>query len=138
MLNKKVQKERDSPKKLWKLVDEVVAKNEGDKIHNVKDVGDELISDGEQMVNIFNNYFINVSKHQVDNINKPNNYVEQRSLSCQSIFLYSATETEIKYIISQELKPYKAPGFEKITPETLKKKIVQYIGTPLKVIKIVY
>lgn len=110
--------EKDS-KSLWKVVNNYTNSQKEQTPINIIKVGENTITDKNEIANCFNTYFTEVGEKLANDISKPTTSVVTRNIIENSIFFHATDETEVANIIG-ELKANKAPGLDLITTKTLK------------------
>lgn len=110
-------------------MNEMFGGNQRTEINCIKNENGDITHDMEEVVNIFNNNYINMGKKLADGIKRTSNYEFDQNINEHSIFLYPATTQETMGII-RELKNRKSPGIDDLKSETLKL-VAEYISEPI-------
>ena len=129
--NTKLNKNKDNLKNTWKIIKDIIDKNQN-KIANLEfKINDRLIKDKQAISEEFNNYFINVGPSLAATIQNsqtnPISYLDT-TVNYPSIFLSPTSEHELEKIV-HELKPA-SPGHDNLTTRLIKH-IFPTISKPL-------
>lgn len=120
-------------KRLYGVVNRLCGGN-GVKQDLVKEVrvNENVISERDSLVNVFNDYFCEIGQSLAEKVDSHvQKYCEQKlhTRLNNSIFLEPVTECEVAKTV-KELKPHKAPGYDKIKSEVLKE-LNDYLVSPM-------
>ena len=128
---------KDNIKKTWNVINGVLNKKNTKKDITDIEVNDKNVSDKQEIVTIFNDYFISIGKKMQDNVK--NNITEgnrnkkkQKWLKgnfSSSIFFNPVVSSDIVEIVSK-FDSNKSPGYDGIHPKVLKRSI-SVIAEPL-------
>lgn len=125
-----VRKNIDKPKELWKYFNEVIfnkASNSNRRITSIK-IGDQLITNSQEIADQFNNYFVNVLNEISSQFAPPNAndfmYLDYRIT--HALQLYPTEEIEIKNTVLS-LNPNAATGVDNISTKVLQH-VINYIS----------
>jgi hypothetical protein len=109
-------------KKTWRVMKDIVNKNNKPPNCSVFKQNDKLITDKKEICNSFNNFFINIG-NTLDKKIPPSNINPLKFMSGnfdQSIFLKPVTENELIMIINK-MKSNSSPGWDDVTSDSIKK-----------------
>lgn len=119
---------KNNLKKSWTVLKEIINKQSSSSYPDSFDIDNVPTSDFNQIVNKFNQYFVNVGPNLASNIpqsnTSPDFYLKNRTSN--SLFLKPVVEKEVKSVINQ-LKN-SAAGYDSVCPSIVK----AYIAPILK------
>uniref|UniRef100_A0A8C6WF21 Reverse transcriptase domain-containing protein n=1 Tax=Neogobius melanostomus TaxID=47308 RepID=A0A8C6WF21_9GOBI len=126
-----IEANKNTMKGLWKVLNQAISKNS--KTASYPDYmikNDEKITEGKNIVNAFNDYFVNIGPHLASKIAKTNNdATKYKNINAHSFFLKATNENEVIKIV-KAFKNKKSTDWNDFDM-TMIKKVIQNISVPL-------
>ena len=132
----KFDKVKNNIKSTWKVIDSLINKNKN-KNCNIEtlDIEGRIIENKEEIVNVFNDFFVNIGLNLQDSNEEVDTNFFKQYLKCQnnnSIFLNPVTKNEIIKIV-ENMKNDTSPGIDNIDIKVVKY-VITLISEPISFI----
>lgn len=116
-----IDQNQGSSKRLWDVVNTICQKSDTKVVINkIKLENGSIAENKKDISNAFNKHYCNLGETYAQKITQPIDFIENYNTLENTMYLYPTNDTEVKKTI-KELKQKKAPGYDGIRSETLKK-----------------